>query len=399
MKFSFKEKLILFALASIQFIHIVDFMILMPLGPQLMRNFKIGPSEFGFLVSAYTFAAGASGLLSALFLDRFDRKKSLLFFFVGFALGTLACAFSPNYGFLLVSRLLTGTFGGVLGALVLAIVGDVIAPEKRGTAMGIVMTAFSLASIFGVPFSLFLANQYTWHAPFVFLVLLSIVLFLLILFVLPPVNEHLKNPNPVNPFRNILNLLEEKSPRMAILFMGLLMLAQFMIIPFLSPSLVANAGMKEVELPFMYMVGGIGSMLAAPLVGRMSDKFGKVLLFRSNLILSLFPVLLISHLGVTPFWQILTVACFFFIFTTGRAIPAMALVTSTVKPQRRGSFMSLLSSIQQFAGAIGAFIAGSVVQKASDGSGQLINYDVIGMLSIALSLVAFFLVTRIKTVE
>jgi len=143
--FTRKEKYLLFSLALIQFSHIVDFMILMPLGPQLMRVFSISPAQFGFLVSSYTFAAGVSGLIAARFIDRFDRKTTLLFFYIGFCLSTVACAFSPSYEFFLLARTLAGAFGGVLGSLVLAIVGDAIAPERRGTATGTVMMAFSLA--------------------------------------------------------------------------------------------------------------------------------------------------------------------------------------------------------------------------------------------------------------
>jgi predicted MFS family arabinose efflux permease len=164
-----KEKILLFILASIQFTSIMDFMIMMPLGPQLMRIFQINPQEFGFLVSAYTFAAGFSSFIGVFWIDNFDRKKALMNMYLGFLLGTLACALSPTYTILVLSRILTGLFGGLLMALVFSIIGDVIEEKRRGTAMGYVSTSFSLASVLGVPFGLFIASFWNWHAPFFFL--------------------------------------------------------------------------------------------------------------------------------------------------------------------------------------------------------------------------------------
>lgn len=395
--FERREKWILFILAFIQFSHIVDFMIMMPLGPQLMRIFEITPKQFGLLVSAYTFAAGTTGILSAFFMDRYDRKKSLLFFYVGFCIGTIACALSPTYEMLLIARTITGAFGGVLGSLTLAIVGDVISPDRRGTAVGIVMGSFSLASIFGVPFGLFLANHFNWHFPFMFLGVLSFALTGVIARFLPPVRKHLDNPSRENPWHVVLGILQDPSPRLAILFMMLLMFSQFLIIPFLSQSMVANAGLAEIDLPFIYLVGGTASFFAAPFVGRMADRFGMRLVFNISAALCLIPVFLITNLSVSPTWVVLTYSALFFICATGRTIPAMALVTSTVLPQRRGSFMSLVSSVQQFGGAIASLISGLIVVRSAEG--HLSHYEVVGYISIGMSLVAILAAQKIRVVE
>ncbi|MEZ0390873.1 MAG: MFS transporter [Pseudobdellovibrionaceae bacterium] len=391
------EKWLLFVLALIQFGHIVDFMIMMPLGPQLMRIFQISPQQFGVLVSAYTFAAGTSGILSALFMDRYDRKNSLMFFFVGFCFGTFACAFSSNYHFLLAARLFTGAFGGVLGSLIFAIVGDVIVPQKRGMAMGIVMSAFSAASILGVPFSLYLANHFNWHAPFVFLGGLGVCLLFIIFRFVPPVRAHLDHQSGKNPFRTIFELLKDPSPQMALLFIMMLTLGQFSIIPFLSPSLVANAGLPELQLPLIYLVGGSCSLLASPTVGRLTDKYGKIKIFWASALLSILPILIITNLSSTPIPLILAVVGVFFVFSSGRMIPAMAMVTSSVTLVRRGSFMSLVSSSQQFAAAAGSLIAGQIVTRGS--SGELLNYPLVGVFAVVTSLVGLFLATRLKMVE
>lgn len=395
--FNRQEKILIFILAFIQFSHIVDFMILMPLGPQLMRIFEITPQQFGVIVSCYTFAAGVSGIASAFFMDKFDRKSALLFFYTGFCFGTIACALSPNYYFLLAARTLTGVFGGVLGSLCLSILGDAIAPAKRGTAMGLMMSSFSFASIAGVPFSLFLANHFNWHAPFMFLGCVSSLLILVIWKVVPSIRGHMEHKHTQNPLQLVISLIRENSTRTAILFSFLLIFAQFLIIPFLSPSLVANAKMAELDLPFIYLVGGSFSMFSSPLAGRLADRFGRMRVYVIGAVLSIIPIILITHLGVTPLWLILTVIALFFTTTSFRWVPAMAIITSTVTPQRRGGFMSLVSSLQNFASSIASLIAGAVVVKTA--TGELSNYGILGFLSAAVSLIAIWAATKIRVVE
>lgn len=396
--FSKQEKILLAILASIQFSSIVDFMIMMPLGPQLMRMFSINPHQFGLLVSSYTFSAGISGFLASFFIDKFDRKLSLLFFYVGFSLGTLACAMSPSYELLLLARGLTGTFGGVLGSLVLAVVSDAISYERRGRAMGLIMTSFSLASIFGVPFSLFLANQFTWHAPFVFLGVVSLLLCLVIWYFVPALNEHRSDGTPPEPLhRTLTRILQNPNQRRALLFMASVMFGHFAIIPFLSPSLVANAGMKETELPLMYMTGGLLTIFTSPFIGRLSDTFGKHKVFFWGALITLLPYWVITNLGVTPLWGILAICAFFFVSSGGRMIPGTALVSGTVSPQYRGSFMSIVSCVQQLSSAISSYIAGLIVTRGP--TGRLDNYHLVGYVAVFFTFVAIYLSRRIHAIE
>jgi predicted MFS family arabinose efflux permease len=395
--FSSTEKRLLAALAFIQFSHIVDFMIMMPLGPQLMRIFDITPHQFGILVSSYTFAAGASGLAAAFVIDRFDRKTSLLFFYLGFTLGTLACALSPNYEMLLLSRTLTGIFGGVLNSLIFAIVGDAIAPQKRASAMGLVMTAFSIASVFGVPFSLFLANQYNWHAPFFFLGFVSLGMIALIIKAVPKVNGHLSHERPAHWYLPVLTVFKNPNQVTALTFQALLIFGQFSIIPFLSPSMVANAGMSESQLPFIYLVGGGVSMFGGPFMGRMADKYGKKKIFLLAAFVSLLPIYLITHLGPTPLYLLLPLVGFFFFCMNGRIVPSTALITSTVHAQNRGTFMSIATAVQQFSAALASWIAGLIIVRTAEG--HLDGYQTVGLISIAFSLLAMFMVRRIVPIE
>lgn len=396
--FNKKEIRLLAVLAFVQFSHIVDFMIMMPLGPQLMRLFQINPQHFGWLVSSYTFAAGASGFLAAFWVDRFDRKKTLIWFYIGFAMGTVACAIAPTYEFLLAARLISGGFGGVLSSLSFSIVGDTIAPEKRGTATGIVMMAFSMASVLGVPFSLYLANKWSWHAPFLFLGVLSFVLFYLIVIFVPNLTGHIARKSVQSSLLAPIHMLTQ-NPRLSITlaFQFLLTFAQFAIIPFLAQSMVFNAGLSENKLPLIYLVGGIVSMVGSPIIGRLSDLFGKKRIYVIGAIASLIPIYLITNMVVSPSWYLLGCVALFFFTMGARVIPATAIMQSSVHAPERGAFMSLASSVQQFSAAVAAAVAGNLVIKAP--SGELLNYSKVGWLAIAISIVTIAIITQVKPAE
>ncbi len=393
--FTRSEKVLLAILACIQFSHIVDFMILMPLGPKLMRIFEISPHQFGLLVSAYTLAAGISGFLASFFLDHFDRKHSLMFFYLGFGLGTIACGLADSYTALLVTRSVTGAFGGVLGSLVLAIIADSISIDRRGSAIGITTSAFAVASVFGVPFSLFLADDYNWHAPFVFLGIVSVIVWSGVYFVMPPMKKHLIHRDKGgNPFHSIIHIIETPNLLFALGFMFFLIMGQFTIIPFLSPSLVANTGLPENQLKYIYLVGGVVSIFAAPLAGRLSDSWGRKKLFLLSALASAIPILIITHLGPTPVFATLACVAFFFLCITGRMVPAMATISSAPTPKYRGSFMSIASSIQQLSAAAASYLAGWIIVK--DNQGHLMNYGYAGFFAVGCTLLAIYFSRKVK---
>lgn len=392
------ELALLLLLACVQFTHIMDFMILMPLGPQLMRLFDITPRQFGFLVSAYTFSAGIFGFFSAFLVDRFDRKKSLLFCYVGFAAGTLACALAPSYMFLLLARSLAGAFGGALGAMILSIVADVVPQVRRGRAMGIVMASFSVSSIFGVPFGLWLASLFSWHAPFLFVAGIAVINIVALYIRLPALTQHLESGRPfASPLQVLSNITGDRNLLWALGFTLVLMLSQFTIIPFFSPYMVANVGFSESQLAYIYFLGGGLTIFTSPLIGRLADRIGKAKVFTMASFCILPSVLAVTHLGPTPIAIALIVSTSFFIFGNGRFVPAMAMITSTVRPEMRGSFMSINSCVQSLASGTAAFISGLIVQKSA--SGELQNYNYIGYLSVVISIIAIFVGRKLRPIE
>ena len=393
-----KEKLLLWTLAAINFTHIVDFMILMPLGPQLMRIFEISPQEFGLLVSSYTFSAGVSSFFGAFILDKYDRRSILMWVFLGFLVGTLACALSPNYPFLLFSRILSGLFGGLTSALIFAIIGDAIPDSRRGRAMGLVMAAFSVASVVGVPFSLFIASISNWHAPFFFLAFLALVILFLIYRFVPSIKvpkiEGKAKPSPQQVIRRVTS----NSNQMRAIFLTILMmLGQFMIIPFLSPFMVANVGFSELQLTYIYMAGGFFTVFTSPWVGRLTDKYGKVKIFTIFMSLNVVPIAIITHLGPTPILLALAVSTLLFVTSNGRMVPAAALITGTAKSENRGSFLSFNSVVQQLSAGLASFFGGMILVENTDG--KLLNFEYIGYIAIIISLLCIPLIRRIRVVD
>ena len=394
-RFSSSEWTLLALMAAIQFSHIVDFMIMMPLGPQLMRLFNLGPKEFGWLVSSYTLSAGLSGFAASFFIDRFDRKTSLLFFYFGFSAGTLACALAPTFELLFLARSLTGLFGGVLGSLVLSIVSDAIPYQRRGSAMGIVMGSFSIASVVGVPFSLYLANLFSWHAPFIFLGIVSFFVMALIAKSMKPMHGHLRSRDSHHPpLAALTHIAKTPNQLIALAFLFCLVMGQFSVIPFLSASYVANAGMTESQLPLIYLFGGLCTIVASPTVGRLSDRYGKHRVFLISVLISMIPIYGITNLNSQPLWLILALSSSFFVMMSGRMVPAMALVSATATPAYRGSFMSISSSVQQISAALASFISGLIVLRTAEG--HLLRYEYVGYLAIVFSVFAFALALRVR---
>ncbi len=393
-----KEKLLLFTLAALNFTHIMDFMIMMPLGPQLMKLFSITPQQFSLAVSAYSITAGISGFIAAFFVDRFDRKKLLFFAYIGFLVGTFACAFAPGYYALVGARVLAGLFGGMIGAQVLSIVSDTFEYERRASAMGILMTAFSLASVAGVPSGLWLASRYSWHIPFVAIGLIGVLVAFCIVFFIPNMTRHIVKDAPKgNPMQVLTDIMNTPNQMRALTLSIVLMMGHFAIIPFIAPSLVGNVGFQQDQIFLIYLVGGLLTIVASPLVGRLADQRGKLPVFRFFALFSLIPVFLITNLWPMPLWVILGISGMFFIAANGRMIPTQAMVSGVVDARHRGGFMSINSSVQQLASGLSANIAGFLVSEGPNG--RIEHYNYVGYFSIVLILCSVYLAGRVKPLE
>lgn len=387
-----KERIILFLLATLNFTHILDFIIMMPLSNYLMPFFKISAMQFSILVASYSISAFFSGLLIAMIIDRFDRKKALVFAYIGFLAGTIACGFAPTYGLLLASRILAGLFGGIIGAQVLSIVADLFVYERRGRAMGAVMSAFAAASILGVPISLYLTNlfKFNWHVPFLMIGSLGILVVPFIIRFIPKMTGHIRTRDKsASHFKSLIVVLENPRQRSALLFSGLLMMGHFLIIPFINPYIEFNKGFSKNMIPMIYLVGGIASLISAIFLGRFSDKIGKLPVFLYSVFFSLFMVLIITRLPDIHYSLVLGFFAIWFMLATGRAVTSQAMISEVVRPEQRGSFMSINGSVQQLGSGLAAISAGLIV--ITESSGKILRYNWVGYLSIIVLLSSFFL--------
>ena len=372
------QKFVVAILAFLQFTIILDFMIISPLGAVLMPALQITPSQFGTVVSAYAFSAGISGLLAAGFADKFDRKKMLLFFYVGFVAGTALCGIATTFQFLFAARIVTGLFGGVIGSIAFAIITDLFPLSMRGRVMGFVQTAFAASQILGLPFGLYLSNHWGWHAPFMMIVAVSVAVGVVIVRYLRPIDNHIAQGVEQNAFHHLWTTVSTPRYLFAFAATGLLSVGGYMLMPFGSAFTVHNLGINIEKLPIIYLISGFCSIWMGPLVGRASDRFGKYNIFVFGTLFSIVMVLIYTHLGVTPLPIVILVNALMFVGIFSRMIPTQALMSAVPEPASRGSFMSVNSSLQQIAGEVASVIAGLIVSQGPDGN--LEHFTVLGYI-------------------
>lgn len=369
----------------------------MPLGPQLIRVLHIDTHQFGVLLSSYTFTAAASGLLAASYIDRFDRRKLILTLYALFIIATLCCGLAPDYTTLLIARALAGAFGGILGAMVQTMVADVIPFERRGKAMGTVMTAFSISTVAGVPLGLLLASSFPaigWRAPFFFIVLLAAGFWLIGYKLLPSLTAHLHSKRIGNIFQQIFTVAKEPSHLTAFAFIALLMMAGFTVIPYIALYMTTNVGLPESFITVIYLCGGAATFFTSQLIGRMSDKHGKLKIFRRVALASFIPLLITTHLVPIAWWLVLINSTLFFILVPGRMVPGMAMVSAVPVPHVRGTFMSLASSVQMLSSGLATLVAGLIMTRAPDG--QIVHYDTVGYLAVACGIATIWIARHLR---
>ena len=393
-QFSRYQKVVVGMLAFLQFAVILDFMLMAPLGALILPALSVTPAQFGMVVSAYAFAAGISGLLTAGFADRFDRKKLLLFFYTGFIAGTLWCGLAQSFESLLLARIVTGLFGGVIGSVVLAIATDLFAPQMRGRVMGFIQTAFAASQILGIPIGIYLSTRWNWHVPFLALVVLGVIGGLLIAWYMKPVADHLKVAQEHSAFRHLLNTVAE--PHYLLSFVSVLFLATggFMLMPFSSAFTVNNLGISVHDLPIIYLVTGIATIFVGPIVGKAADVFGKLRVFFVGTSITIVMVLIYTHLGVSTLALVTVINVVLFIGIFSRMIPFQALMTQVPVQTQRGSFNAINASLSQLAGGLASLVAGHIVQQGADG--KIHHYDIAGYVVVATSLLACFLLWRVQ---
>ncbi|AOW09676.1 MFS transporter [Flavobacterium gilvum] len=393
--FTAYQKFAVFILAITQFTVILDFMVMSPLGDILMKSLSLKPSHFGLVVSAYAFSAGISGLLTAGFADKFDRKKLLLFFYGGFIAGTIMCGIVNSYYWLVAARIITGLFGGVIGSISMAIVADLFSIQQRGRVMGFIQMGFGASQILGIPIGLYLANAWGWHAPFLWVAGMAGIVAFCIAVKLNPITQHLSVQLDKSPFEHLKHTIAKKDYRIGFTATALLSVGGFMMMPFGSAFAINNLHITQEQLPMLFMIAGISTLLVMPLIGKLSDRIDKYKIFVYASIWTMIMIGIYTNLGVTVFGLVAVANVLMMIGVMGRMVPSTALVTSIPEMQDRGAFMSINSSLQQIAGGIAAAFAGTIVVQKDKWS-PLEHYDTLGIIIICISILTVVLMYRVN---
>jgi len=394
-KFTSYQALVIVLLALTQFTVVLDFMVMSPLGDMLMKSMELTTSQFGFAVSGYAISAGISGLLTAGFADRFDRKKLLLFFYIGFIAGTLFCGLATTYFMLLAARIITGIFGGVIGSISMAIMADLFPLHQRGRAMGFMQMGFGASQALGIPISLYIANHWSWQTPFLMIVGLATIIWLAVMMKLRPVTKHLELRTEKTAITHLWHTLKQRKYRTGFLLTALLSLGGFMMMPWGSAFAVNNLHVSYDQLPILFMASGVAALIIMPLVGKLSDKIDKVKIFTVAALSMMVIIVIYTNLGPIPFILILTLNILMMTAIMSRIVPSMALVSALPKMQDRGAFMSINSSLQQIAGGIAAGIGGMIVVQKTKTS-PLQHYDILGYVIVVIIILNIIQLYRVS---
>lgn len=385
-KFSGYQKFVIAILALTQFTVVLDFMVMSPLGDLLMKSMQLSTKQFGIAVFSYAFSAGISGFLTAGFADSFDRKKLLLFFYIGFIVGTLFCGLASNFYTLVAARVFTGIFGGVIGSISMAIVSDLFPIEKRGRVMGFLQMGFGTSQVLGIPISLYIANHFGWQSPFFLIVGMALIIWLFIVLKMKPITKHLEvKDKDTNALQHLIHTIQNRNYRIGFLTTALMSLGGFMIMPWGSVYAINNLHVTQEQLPLLFMIAGVATLLMMPLIGKISDKINKFTIFTFASAWMIIVVVIYANLGVTSFAIVVILNVLMMMGVMARMVPSVALVSELPKLQDRGAFMSVNSSLQQMAGGIAAAIGGMIVVQKNTHS-PIEHYDTLAYV------VSFFVI-------
>jgi predicted MFS family arabinose efflux permease len=393
--FSRRDWTSLIALTAAQFINILDFMMVMPLGPRYREQFGMTPEQFGHIVASYGFAAFVGGIAASGLIDRFERKIAMLVVFAMFAISTCLCGLATDYASLLIARSATGVFGGFVGSMTMTIVGDVYIETRRGFALGIIGMAFSIASILGIPLALWIADvTLSVRAPFFVLALIAALVFCLLWVVLPRLHGHL-TLRKQSYWSTLKSQLSIANHQLAYLFTVLLVFGSFTVAPYIATYMVSNVGLENHQVKYIYIVGGLASFAVMPTFGKITDRFGKLPLFITLASLATLPTLIITNLTeVTLSVAIIATTCYMAI-TSGRMIPAQALLVSASKPAMRAGFMSVVSAVQHLSSGLAASLSALIL--GGDASSRITNFSWVGGIAIASALLSLPVAWRLNS--
>lgn len=377
------EGMILFILSAVQFVHIIDLMMVIPLGPDFAQALAIPLDRLGWVGGSYTLAASLAGIVAAVTLDNYDRKKVLMIALAGLAFMTGMGALAWDFYSLVTIRFITGLFGGPCTAICFAIIADCIPPARRGSAMGKVMAAFSLASVFGVPFGLELAHLFDWRAPFYATALATACVFTLAWYGMPSLTGHLTAGARVKGLAALRVLLQNRIHWLVFAYSSIAMFAAFLLIPHLASFVQFNLGLPRDELGFLYMAGGVGSFVVLQVAGRILNRVDA----SKVAFVGMWVLLGTCYFGMIQMPALLSPLAIYVLFMASmsvRGVCGNTLASKIPAPNQRAGFLALMNCISQLFAALGAFISTALLHEAADKSLQ--GFDKAAWLAIGATL-------------
>lgn len=390
------ERGIVYLMAAVQFVNVLDFMMVNPLGPRLAEDPSIGvpTSQLPLVLGSYTAAASVTGVLGSFFLERFDRRKALFVTLVGLAVGTALGGLAQGLGSLIAARVIAGLFGGPATSLSFAIVSDAIPPNRRGWAMGIVMGGFGVASVLGVPAGLNLAKLGGWRTPFWGVAILIAIAAIASLRLLPPLRAHLdRAKSETNPVGALLAIVKKPVVSLSLLMTAVTMMGTFIVIPNIPAFVQFNLGFDGNRLDLLYLLGGLVSFATTRLVGPLVDRFGstRVAIAGSVVVFAIVYVWFVAELAILP---VLLVSTTFFVAMGARGVAYNTLTSKVPEPHERARFQSVQSAVQHAASAIAAFASAQLLSELPDH--RLAHVERAGVVSLALIVVMPFLMLAVE---
>lgn len=365
------ERKIVWLAMLIQLANVLDFMIILPLGPDLTRAINIPSSDMGLVGGIYTFAAAFSGILFAPYLDHFDRKKAILIFMVGLVISTFMCAFAYDRDSMLVTRTLAGLFGGPVTALTLAMVVDMVPVARRGRAIALVTSAFTVSSVFGIPLGLELSRLVNWQLPFYVIAGFGLLVAIGIFLLLPPMTDHMEDNKSKRKKIPIISMLKRKDVLISYSLMSLMSFAQFMLFAGSIIYFVFNLDYPREDLGSLYAIGGGVSFIAMMMTGQIVDRFGARLL--SFVVTFVYVLVLADGYLHTPFMSVPFIFCAFMTCAAIMGVICSSITSEVPGEKERAAYMSLQSTMRHLAAGAGGVISSVILVTNMDGSLSNIN--------------------------
>ena len=376
-----KRQIELIVIATfMQFMNTMSFVIIIPMGVFWFKSLNIDPGKIGYIVGGYSIASAVSVFISSFFMDKFGRKNIALFLISGLTVSSFLVTKATGFYSMFFAQILAGLFRGPTTPITLTIITDLIPENNRSKAISTVMGAFTIATIIGIPISLVLSKNSGWQTPFYGMALIGIIILAYLIIRLPKMKEHVADAKKHKSNAVILSFFKKDTHVFSFFMVFISILGTYLIYPNITSYLSLNEHMTTASIGKFFIYAGLASFITLQISGRMSDKFGVVIINNLSTAIMCITIFLgfIDHM----FLPVLIIFAFFIASSSNRTVLSMSLSSRVPKPYERATFMSLQTTGQYIAASIGSFLSSAIVTVSNN---KLINIH-------ALVFISFFII-------